>query len=120
MCVKQREREREREGERKIIIELILQAKKVFACKGGYRTIKKGLRRRGWVELDQPSTALTTEKKERREKEATPTAYDSDDSDDDNGNNESGSENDQSSDEDLSEGYRMLVCILGHGMCYTC
>ena len=91
----------------------------MFVCKGGYHTIKKGLQRRGWVELDCPSAALTVEKKDRKEKEDNLTAYNSDDSDDDNCNDDSASDSDQSSDEDSSEGYRMLVSFLVDGKCHA-
>lgn len=86
----------------------------MFVCKGGYRTVKKGLQRRGWIEVDQPSAILTMGKKEKKGKDVATALCDSDDSDADNCNDASASDSDQSSDEDLSEGYKMLVGLLGY------
>jgi len=34
----------------RVVAERVMRAKKVFQCHGGYRTIRKSLRQRGWVE----------------------------------------------------------------------
>lgn len=47
----------------KVMAEKVTRAKKVFMIKGGYKTVRKALRNRGWVELDYHSVKTTPKQK---------------------------------------------------------
>jgi tubulin monoglycylase TTLL3/8 len=90
--------ESERVRRIKVLAEKITRAKKVFQIKGGYRTVRKSLKSRGWVEIDHHNlpNKYTSIKKDNEHQS------DSDNDDDDT------NEIDSDVEEEESEEYAML------------
>ena len=87
----------------------------MFVVKGGYKTISRGLRRRGWVQLNYklPSTpAANSDNARRTRSQSVGKGSGGDDSDScDSDGDDSGGESEEEYDEEDEKQYRMLVSV---------